>query len=222
MHTREKANQEEGRKSETRKATKSALDDREEVHKVDDEDENGASGADQDGEEEYEDDDEAAADEDGDDGGPDDAVDDGNEEGSDPGDAANVDEEDEKDDEEQQQPKAGQKRKSANQHSNGTLKKQKPDGDDGNAPPGKVGSKHMDAEEPAPRGSAERLPKKGQHVQWKAMPGYVNGSVEEILTSAKNVDRKSVKAGKDDPKIVLKSHASGKICVHKPQACFYK
>lgn len=80
----------------------------------------------------------------------------------------------------------------------------------------------MDAEEPAPRGSADRLPKKGQQVTWKAMPGYVDGKVQEVLTKGKKVDGKDVKASKDDPKIVLKSNSSGKICVHKPDACFYE
>lgn len=79
----------------------------------------------------------------------------------------------------------------------------------------------MNATEPGQRGSADRLPKKGDSIVWKAMPGYVDGSVEEILTSGKNVEGKAVKASEDDPRLVLKSHKSGKICVHKPDACFY-
>ena len=79
----------------------------------------------------------------------------------------------------------------------------------------------MDAKEPGPRGSADRLPKKGQQVTWKAMPGYVDGEVLEVLTQDKNIDGKSIKASKDDPKIVLKSAKSGKTCIHKPDACFY-
>ena len=55
----------------------------------------------------------------------------------------------------------------------------------------------------------------------KAMPGYVEGKVQEVLTKGKTVDGKSVKASESDPKIVLKSNSSGKICVHKPDACFY-
>ena len=54
------------------------------------------------------------------------------------------------------------------------------------------------------------------------MPGFVDGTVEEILTKGKTVDGKSVKASKSDPKLVLKSNKSGKICVHKPDACFYE
>lgn len=117
----------------------------------------------------------------------------------------------------------GQKRKAGKQEpAKGSSKERKPNDEGGNAPPGKVGSKHMDATEPAPRGSVGRLPKEKQQVTWKAMPGYVDGVVQEILTKAKNVDGKSVKASRNDPKIVLKSNSSGKICVHKPDACFYE
>jgi hypothetical protein len=134
---------------------------------------------------------------------------------------------DEADDNDVEPTKPGQKRKSnSKQQSNGTStskKKQKSSGgDSGNAPKGKVGSKHMDATEPGPRGSADRLPKKGQSITWKAMPGYVDGEVTEVLTSGKKVDGKDVKASKQDPRIVTKSNNSGKICVHKPEACFYE
>ncbi|KAF2482424.1 hypothetical protein BDY17DRAFT_252238 [Neohortaea acidophila] len=144
-------------------------------------------------------------------------------------------EDDEEEEQEEDQPKAntGQKRKSTRSQSSSTAttrsgtaaKKQKQtpakEGKEGNAPPGKVGSKHMDAKEPGKRGSADRLPKKGQAASWKAMPGYVQGKVKEVLTKGKKVDGKDVKASKEDPKIVLVSDASGKICVHKPETCFY-
>lgn len=55
----------------------------------------------------------------------------------------------------------------------------------------------MDDKEPGPRGSADRLPKKGQKITWKAMPGFVDGTVTEVLTSGKSVDGKSVKASKE-------------------------
>ncbi|KAM0705748.1 hypothetical protein Q7P35_007108 [Cladosporium inversicolor] len=87
---------------------------------------------------------------------------------------------------------------------------------------GTVGSKHMKDEDPAPKGSADRLPKKGQAAQWKALPGFVKGKVEDILTEAQEVDGKNVKASEKDPRIVLKSDSSGKICVHKPEACYYE
>lgn len=86
---------------------------------------------------------------------------------------------------------------------------------------GTFGSKHMSSDEPAPRGSNNRLPEKGQKAFWKAMPGIVDGTVEEVLKKGKNVAGKQVKASEDDPKIILKSAKSGKICVHKPDACFY-
>ena len=79
----------------------------------------------------------------------------------------------------------------------------------------------MKDEDPAPKGSADRLPKKGQAAQWKALPGFVKGKVEDILTEEQEVDGKKVKASEKDPRIVLKSDSSGKICVHKPEACYY-
>lgn len=84
-----------------------------------------------------------------------------------------------------------------------------------------VGSKHDSADEPAPAGSSYRLPKKGQRVSWKALPGWVHGEVTEIVTQKKQVDGKSVKASKEDPRIVLKSD-SGKVCVHRPQAVHFE
>jgi len=53
------------------------------------------------------------------------------------------------------------------------------------------------------------------------MPGFVEGKLTEVLTEGKEVDGKSVKASEKDPKLVLESDSSGKICVHKPDACFY-
>jgi hypothetical protein len=38
----------------------------------------------------------------------------------------------------------------------------------------------------------------------------------------KEVDRKSVKASEDDPRLVLKSNKSGKIYIHKPEAMYFK
>lgn len=87
---------------------------------------------------------------------------------------------------------------------------------------GKVGSKHDDPRDPETQGSAERLPEVGQQVEWKALPGFVDGEVVEILREDKEVDGKSVKASEDDPRLVLKSNKSGKICVHKPEALYFK
>ncbi|KAL5522722.1 hypothetical protein ACEPAG_8740 [Sanghuangporus baumii] len=69
--------------------------------------------------------------------------------------------------------------------------------------------------------SATRLPKEGQHVFWRATPGWVEGTVVEICHSEKEVDGKHVKASQDDPRIVLKSAKSGKTAVHKPEAVYF-
>ncbi|KAH7061682.1 hypothetical protein BKA63DRAFT_392401, partial [Paraphoma chrysanthemicola] len=70
-------------------------------------------------------------------------------------------------------------------------------------------------------GSITRVPKQGQQVQWKALPGYVDGVVVEVVYTEKKVDGKNVKASKEDPHVVLKSDASGKICIHKPEAVYF-
>ena len=87
-----------------------------------------------------------------------------------------------------------------------------------------IGSKHDSASAPAAQASADRLPSKGQSVTWRAMPGWVEGTVLEILRAEKTVEGvgKMVKASEGDPRLVLKSHAkSGKICVHKPSSAVY-
>lgn len=38
----------------------------------------------------------------------------------------------------------------------------------------------------------------------------------------KEVDGKKIKASKEDPRVVLKSDASGKICVHKPAVVYWE
>lgn len=85
------------------------------------------------------------------------------------------------------------------------------------------GSKHDSTDAPAAHNATPtHLPKKGQKVTWKAMPGWVEGHVLEILTSDKDVEGKSVKASKEDPRIVLKSHGpSGKVAVHKASAVWF-
>jgi hypothetical protein len=70
-------------------------------------------------------------------------------------------------------------------------------------------------------GDKTRVPKKGQKVQWHSLPGYVNGEVVEVVYEEKTVDGKSVKASKEDPRVVLRSDSSGKICVHKPEAVYF-
>lgn len=83
-----------------------------------------------------------------------------------------------------------------------------------------IGSKHDSADAPAEQASADRLPKKGQTVHWKALPGWVEGTCVEIVRENKEVEGKSVKAKRDDPRIVMKSK-NGKIAVHKPEAVYF-
>jgi hypothetical protein len=71
-------------------------------------------------------------------------------------------------------------------------------------------------------GDKTRVPQRGQQVQWHALPGYVNGQVVEVLYEEREVEGKKVKASKEDPRVVLKSDASGKICVHKPEAVYFE
>lgn len=71
-------------------------------------------------------------------------------------------------------------------------------------------------------GSSDRLPKKGQKVQWHSLPGYITGEVLDIVYEEKEVEGKKVKGGKDDPRIVLRSEGSGKVAVHKPEAVFFE
>jgi hypothetical protein len=84
----------------------------------------------------------------------------------------------------------------------------------------KSGGKH---DEPVgAAGSITRVPKQGQKVQWHSLPGYVDGEVVEVVYEEKEVDGKKVKASKEEPRIVLKSASSGKICVHKPDAVYFE
>ncbi|KAL9108105.1 MAG: hypothetical protein Q9227_007080 [Pyrenula ochraceoflavens] len=136
-------------------------------------------------------------------------------------------EDDEEEDEEEgkgedgaeEEPQPGQKRTKAPATSS---KKQKSNsGSAKSKSNGTVGSKHQPADAPAPQASADRLPDKGQSVTWKALPGWVEGEVIEILRQNKEVDGKNVKASQNDPRIVMKSK-SGKVCVHKPEAVYFE
>lgn len=123
--------------------------------------------------------------------------------------------------------KAGQKRSRGkeieeNAKQESSIKKQKASsGISNKKSDGTVGSKHDKAEPPAQQGSKSRLPKKGQTVHWKALPCWVEGSVVEVAKSSKEVDGKQVKAGKDDPGIVLKSKSRGKIATRKPNSVYF-
>ncbi len=54
------------------------------------------------------------------------------------------------------------------------------------------------------------------------MPGWVHGEVLKILTKDETVEGKSVKASKEDPRIVMRSHGpSGKVAIHKAGAVWF-
>jgi len=82
------------------------------------------------------------------------------------------------------------------------------------------GSKRQSADAPAPQGSKDRLPKKGQSVHWKSLPGWVEGEVLEVAHDATEVEGTKVNAKKNDPRIVLRSK-NGKVAVHKPEAVYF-
>lgn len=119
-----------------------------------------------------------------------------------------------------EQANTGQKRgRGAKKGGDDSSKKQKANDGSGKQN-GSFGSKHDNPEAPAPAASVDRLPKKGQRISWKALPGWVHGETVEIVTTNKEVDGKSIKASKQDPRIVVKSD-KGKIAIHKPGSCHF-
>lgn len=151
------------------------------------------------------------------------AEDENNDEGEgDDNDESNADDDADEDqaDEKPTTPDKKKRGRKADDDGNKDQKKQKTDSKEGKKT-GTIGSKHDKADAPAEQGSTDRLPKKGhKNVHWKALPGWVEGEVVEIVKSSKSVQGKQVKGSKDDPRIVLKSK-SGKICVHKPDNVYF-
>lgn len=45
------------------------------------------------------------------------------------------------------------------------------------------------------------MPKLGQQVQWKALPGYVDGEVVEVVYEEKEVEGKAVKTTEEDSQL---------------------
>jgi len=82
------------------------------------------------------------------------------------------------------------------------------------------GSKRADTEAPAPAGSLDRLPQKGQIVHWRSLGRFLSGKVVEVSYENKEVQGKKVKGSTSDPRVVMESE-NGKIAVHKPDACFF-
>ncbi|OAP64313.1 hypothetical protein AYL99_00285 [Fonsecaea erecta] len=77
------------------------------------------------------------------------------------------------------------------------------------------------ANAPAEPASKSRLPEKGQTAHWKGTSGWTKGSVVEVLKASKKVHGKHVNATEADPRIVLKSNSSGRICVHNPTNVYF-
>ena len=96
------------------------------------------------------------------------------------------DQEEEKQEEKKTPGKRGRPRKQEDESKKEepASKKSKSSGGSGKT----VGSRHDKAEPPAQQATLKRLPKKGTQAYWKAMPGWVDGKVVEILKSDKQVD----------------------------------
>jgi hypothetical protein len=110
-----------------------------------------------------------------------------------------------------------QNRKSAKE---GDKAKKRSQAANGNSPNKKQKSSSKD-EPLGAAGSITRVPKHGQKVQWHSIAGYVDGEVVEVVYEEKEVEGKKAKGSKEDPRVVLRSDASGKICVHKPDAVYF-
>ena len=128
---------------------------------------------------------------------------------------------DEDEDEEKPEPeKKAPKKRGRPAKSDGANKKQK-NFTESSKQTGTIGSKRDSSDAPAPQASASRLPKKGQTIHWKSLPGWVSGECLEVVSSEKEVGGKKVKGKKDDPRIVMRSK-NGKIAVHKPEAVYFE
>ena len=103
---------------------------------------------------------------------------------------------------------------------NRANKKQKTGGGSGKQN-GSIGSKHDSPDAPAPQASATRLPKKGQEVHWKSLPGWVSGECVDVVYEEKEIEGKKVKGKKEDPRIVMRSK-NGKIAAHKPEVVYFE
>jgi hypothetical protein len=116
--------------------------------------------------------------------------------------------------------KTFQEKNRETEKSNADQAKKRGNASNGNTPNKKQKSSGKDEPRGA-AGSITRVPKKGQEAQWHSLPGYVDGEVVEVVYEEKEVEGQKVKASKEDPRVVLKSAASGKICVHKPDVVFF-
>jgi len=83
------------------------------------------------------------------------------------------------------------------------------------------GTSGINDEPMAPTGDKTRVPQKGHKVQWHSGSGYVTGEVVEVLYEDKEVNGEKVEASKEDPRVMLKTDSTGKVCVHKPEAVYF-
>ena len=65
-------------------------------------------------------------------------------------------------------------------------------------------------------------PKAGDKVTWNTQHGQTEGKVKKEVTKDVKVQGRSIKADKDNPKIVVESTKTGKQAAHKPDALHKK
>ncbi len=59
---------------------------------------------------------------------------------------------------------------------------------------------------------------KGTPVRWNTSQGETQGTVEQILTSPRDIKGHHVAASPDDPQVLVKSDKTGAAAAHKPSA----
>ena len=60
--------------------------------------------------------------------------------------------------------------------------------------------------------------KPGDKVSWNSTQGTVQGTVKKKLTAPIDIKTHHVAASPDNPRLLVKSDASGKLAAHKPAA----
>ncbi len=60
--------------------------------------------------------------------------------------------------------------------------------------------------------------RKGDKVQWSSHGSTVEGTVEEKITTRTEAGGRTVNASAERPQYLVRSDASGKTAVHKPEA----
>ncbi len=65
---------------------------------------------------------------------------------------------------------------------------------------------------------SEKTLKKGDHVEWKASQGTIEGEVVKTLTSETKIKGHTVAASREHPEILVRSTKTGAEAAHKPAA----